>query len=106
VPQEIPATNKTRLELETRGLQSEALHAQARQPAAAGLLALSVNVGASELGTQTPLAKNVRDAALNEVDKHLIAQGLLDSKTKQVARPILDEIIAADGRRDCQRLPG
>src|SRR5438128_7937275 len=32
VPQEVPATNKTRLEIEARGLQSEAQYAQAGSP--------------------------------------------------------------------------
>ncbi|MBS1810300.1 MAG: hypothetical protein JST84_19210 [Acidobacteria bacterium] len=95
VPQEVPATNKTRLEAETRGLQSEALYAQAKQRTSVGIsgvAALSLNTAAVDLGTSTPLSKAVRDAALNDVDKQLIAQGLLDAKTKLVARAVLDEI--------------
>lgn len=95
VPQEVPATNKTRLDIENRGLQSEALYAQTKQRTAtglAGLAVLSVNPATVELGTQAPLSKAIREAALNDVDKQLIAQGLLDAKTKQVARATLDEI--------------
>jgi hypothetical protein len=66
VPQEVPATNKNRLEFERAGLESDALyrHGEAQQVIAPG-------AGA-------PLPKNVRAAALAAVDAELVAQGLID----------------------------
>jgi hypothetical protein len=84
VPQEVPATNKERLAVEARGLQSEAQQAQVlggRGDAfgrVAVATAVTVNLAAA-LGTQEPLSKAIRDAALVEVDKQLVEQGLLDA---------------------------
>ena len=94
IPQEVPATNKERLEVETRGLQSEALYAQAlgRTVVGANRLAFVATTAATltaELGTQEPLPKATRQAALAEVDQQLVEEGLLDkvggvvSKTAQ-----------------------
>ena len=73
VPQEVPAANKTRLEIEARGLQSEALRGQAdsQQFPAAGHL---------------PLPEGIRKAALVEVDKQLISRKLLDPNTRLVSK--------------------
>ncbi len=73
VPQEVPAANKTRLEIEARGLQSETLRGQADLPqfTAAGHL---------------PLPEAIRKAALAEVDKQLISRKLLDPNTRLVSK--------------------
>jgi hypothetical protein len=81
MPQEVPAMNAKRLDIESRGLQSEALHAQAGAAPATlqsrfNLAALSVPVN-----VQTPLPDDVRKAALAEVDKQLVERKLLDPKT-------------------------
>jgi len=90
IHQDVPATAKERLEIETRGLQSEALYAQATGRTSAGLAAagtlnrlapltaVAVNPAVAELGTQEPLSKGIREAALAEVDKQLAEQGLID----------------------------
>lgn len=81
MPQEVPAMNAKRLDIESRGLQSEALNAQAGAAPATlqsrfNLAALSVPVN-----VQTPLPDDVRKAALAEVDKQLVERKLLDPKT-------------------------
>lgn len=81
MPQEVPAMNAKRLDIESRGLQSEALQAQAGAAPATlqsrfNLAALSVPVN-----VQTPLPDDVRKAALAEVDKQLVERRLLDPKT-------------------------
>lgn len=83
IHQEVPATNKARLEVEARGLQSEAQYAQALGTAgfAAGRAVFAPAAAATlvaELGTQEPLAKALRDAALAEVDKQLVEEGLIE----------------------------
>jgi len=83
IHQEVPATNKARLEVEARGLQSEAQYTQALRGGgvAVGRLALApvaVATLVTELGTQEPLTKALRDAALAEVDKQLLEEGLVE----------------------------
>jgi hypothetical protein len=86
IHQEVPATATGRLEVETRGLQSEALYAQAlggrgvvgAVSRLSPFSAVSVAALAAELGTQEPLSKATRDAALAEVDKQLVEQSLID----------------------------
>src|SRR5262245_12348772 len=59
VPQEVPATNKARLDVELRGLQSEAQYAQAAsgQLGPVGRIALAAGSGASaQISIQAPLA--------------------------------------------------
>ncbi len=90
IPQEVPATSLKRLEIETRGLQSEALHAQALAGRAddAGRVALLTarsSFAAAQLGVEQPLPKDVRDAALAEVDAQLAETGLLDKATGAVS---------------------
>ena len=88
IHQEVPATATARLEVEKRGLQSVVQYAQA--VGGGGIAgATAVNrlspflTGTSravlaELGAQEPLSKTTRDAALAEVDKQLVEQGLID----------------------------
>ena len=81
MPQEVPATNAKRLDIEARGLQSEALYAQT---GAAQLGALSrINLAALSVpvNVQMPMPDAVRKAALAEVDKQLAERRLLDPKT-------------------------
>jgi hypothetical protein len=94
IPQEVPATNKTRLEIEARGLESEAQYAQVGSPqfAALGRLGLAASAGITvQPIVGDPLPKAVRDNALAEVDHHLMepqANGvrLLDPNTKLVSK--------------------
>jgi hypothetical protein len=88
IHQEVPATAKTRLEVETQGLASVAQYAQVlgggRGAGATAVSRLSSFAPgafiavANALGTQEPLSKATRDQALAEVDKQLVEQGLID----------------------------
>jgi hypothetical protein len=88
VPQEVPATNKTRLEIEARGLQSEAQYAQASSPqfAVLGRFAAVGSAAAAPTTVQLPLPETIRKAALAEVDKQLIHRKLLDPNTHLVSK--------------------
>jgi hypothetical protein len=90
IHQEVPATSKERLEVETRGLQSEALYAQASGRAVAGgrlaFVAAPAAAVAVELGTQEPLSKATRQAAMAEVDQQLVEEGLLDKVGGSVSK--------------------
>ncbi|MSP14429.1 MAG: hypothetical protein EXR62_15935 [Chloroflexi bacterium] len=95
IPQELPATNSARLAVEARGLQSVAQYAQvfgagvtganrfAFAPAAAAL--------AADLGTQEPLPKATREAALAEVDKQLLEVGLIEAVGGDVSKRAQEE---------------
>jgi len=83
IPQEVPATNTARLDVEARGLQSETQYAQVGAPVGtpigvSRLTAVAVSPLVAELGTQDPLTKELRDAALKEVDMQLVEEGLID----------------------------
>jgi len=88
IPQEVPATNKTRLEIEARGLQSEAQYAQAGSPqfAAAGRFGLAGSIASSQITVQLPLPEGIRKVALAEVDKQLINRKLLEPNTHVVSK--------------------
>ena len=97
IQQELPATAKARIEIETRGYQSEALKRSATVPGPngiAGRTPLNTATGATlnGLGTQTPLSPDVRAKALADVDQRLIAAGLLDKATGRVGTEIKAEI--------------
>ena len=72
----MPATAKSRLEVEARGLQSEQQYRQALGGGAAGIAAGRFAVRA--FTNVEPLSDVVRDAALAEVDDDLASQGLID----------------------------
>jgi hypothetical protein len=96
IPQEVPATNANRLEVETRGLQSEQLYAQAGaaqggQFTRFGGAAVALAQPAIEVGTQIPLAAPLRRAALAEVDRQLVAQRLIDRETGLVSKQAVQE---------------
>lgn len=81
MPQEVPATNAKRLDIETRGLQSEALYSQVGAAQLGTLSRASLVALAVPVNVQTPLPDAVRKAALAEVDKQLAERKLLDLKT-------------------------
>jgi hypothetical protein len=74
VPQEVPATAKSRLEAEARGLESVAHYSHAATPGS------NVVTPAAR-----PLPSAVRQAALAEVDAELIAESLIDEATGLVS---------------------
>ena len=93
IPQEVPATASARLDIEERGLRSEALYAQA---GTAGLARLQVAGAFSPAVTLiqpgTPLPAAARKAALDEVDEALAGEGLLDPETREVSDGAKEEI--------------
>ncbi len=98
IQQEVPASAKTRIEIETRGLQSVALRRSAvagQVNGVAGRVALNTAAGAtlaSTLGTQAPLAPDLRAKALADVDQRLVAAGLLDKASLTPSKEIKLEI--------------
>ena len=87
LPQEVPATNTARLEVEARGLQSVAQYAQAgRARFAVAFEGVAFQIGGS------PLPPDVRDAAIAEVDSALVDAGLLDKKSGLPSEAIKTEI--------------
>ncbi|MEO5829111.1 MAG: hypothetical protein ABIQ36_00925 [Rhodanobacter sp.] len=81
MPQEVPATSAKRLDIETRGLQSEALYAQTGAAPALSLARFNLTALAVPPNVQTPMPDDARKAALAEVDKQLVERKLLDPKT-------------------------
>lgn len=100
VPQEVPATNSKRLDLEQAAFTSETqLRAAATAPSTpqvAGLRNVAFNPAVAEavapVGLQTPLADDLRVKALNEVDTQLLGLKLIDRKGGVVAKPVQVEI--------------
>jgi hypothetical protein len=89
IPQEVPATAKDRLDIETRGLQSEL---QYRQVGLGGTgAAVAARFAVRELVTAEPLSNAVRDAALAEVDEGLKEQGLIDKVGGVVSKRAQEE---------------
>ena len=81
MPQEVPATNAKRLDIESRGLQSEALYAQTASTQIGTLLRFNPAAQSVPVNVQIPMPDAVRKAALAEVDKQLAERKLLDPKT-------------------------
>jgi hypothetical protein len=88
IPQEVPATNTARLEVESRGLQSEAQYAQAGR----SRISLAFGAATAFQPVGAPLPPAVRNAALAEVDQALVEQGLIDQATGSVSGTIKTEI--------------
>ena len=90
IHQEVPATNTARLAVEARGLQSQAQYTQASGAVGGALgrssFAVAAVTLATELGSQDPLHKGTRDAALAEVDQQLVQEGLIDKPGGGVSR--------------------
>jgi hypothetical protein len=84
VPQEVPATNAKRLELQSAAIQSDqnlrslALGGGAAIGSGRFSTALLEAAPAVELGTQQPIPDSQRQAALKEVDSELVKQGLIE----------------------------
>lgn len=91
IPQEVPATATARLAVEERGLQSAALYAQAGNPRLAGLRAAGLAPPAAA-AAGSPIPAGARKAALEEVDRALIEEGLLDPDTREVSDKARDEM--------------
>jgi len=86
IPQEVPATATGRLDIEERGLRSEALYAQVGTPGLTGLRSADVfSPAVSLIQPGIPLPAAVRKAALDEVDEALIEEGLLDPEAREVS---------------------
>jgi hypothetical protein len=83
------------LDIEKRGLESQAQYAQfiARGNVSAGrtLFASLPRPNVSQLGTETPLPKVLRDQALAQVNAQLIENGLIDKETGKVTRQVQQE---------------
>jgi len=93
IPQELPATATARLDIEQRGLQSEALYRQALGGGVAvgsltAVLARPVAVG---LAAAEPIPADVRAAALAEVDAQLVDVGLIDKAGGAVSKKAKEE---------------
>jgi hypothetical protein len=91
VPQEVPATNSSRLAIEARGLQSEQQYAQAGSPGLAAFARFGLAGGfqpGPQAAVQLPISDAARKAALDEADKQLAARGLIDPKTGKVSTQV------------------
>lgn len=92
IAQELPATAKARLDVEQRGLQSEALYRQAFGGGlAVGGLALLARPAAAAFAAQEPIPADVRAAALAEVDAELAEAGLIDKPGGGVSKKAQEE---------------
>ncbi|HMN62367.1 MAG TPA: hypothetical protein PJ988_18520 [Anaerolinea sp.] len=99
LPQEVPATSGQRLKVEDAAIASEArMRAQAEAGSSpAGAVGFntasrfSTNAAAA-VGVQQPLADDLRNKALAEVDNQLIRQGLVDKATGLVSTKVQVEI--------------
>ncbi len=100
VPQDVPATSKTRLETLERSIQSENItRFQTGPGGVAGLNVLQATrsntiarLALPEPGMEQPLPDELRAKALEEVDAQLTAQGLIDKETRKVSKDAQREI--------------
>jgi len=97
VPQDVPATNAKRLAVQETAIQADQNFRQLAQADVAVRGAVRFNAAGAALsvqtvGTQVPLADELRVKALAEVDAQLARQGLIDKASGAVSRRILDEI--------------
>lgn len=99
LPQEVPATSGQRLKVEDAAIASEArMRAQAGAGSSpAGAVGFNVasrfsTNAAAAVGVQQPLADDLRNKALAEVDNQLIRQGLIDKATGLVSTKVQAEI--------------
>jgi hypothetical protein len=87
IPQEVPATATARLDIESRGLQSEQQYRQA----GLGAVGAAGQFAVRELVAAQALSDAARNAALNEVDQDLKKQGLIDKVGGVVSREAKEE---------------
>lgn len=103
VPQEVPATNTKRLDLQTAAINNETLLRAAATapstPQASLSRAASFNASlaatataTAQVGFQQPITEALRIKALAEVDSQLVRLKLVDRAGGVVAKPIQDEI--------------
>jgi hypothetical protein len=98
LPQDAPATNTNRLAVQERAIQADQNFQQLAQSntglgaATRFSAARTLPAEKTTLGTQIPLADDLRTKALAEVDTQLARQGLIDRATGAVSRRILEEI--------------
>jgi hypothetical protein len=97
IPQDAPATNTDRLAVQERAFQADANFRQLTQSDVAVRGATRFNaVGVADavqtLGTQIPIADELRVKALAEVDAQLTRQGLIERASGKVSPRILEEI--------------
>lgn len=88
VPQEVPATNAKRLDIQRRGLDATTLNERDAAGRGFGAAAGAAN-DAQAAGT--PVSAQLRQRALDEVDRKLIAAGIFDSSGKP-AKAFREEI--------------
>ena len=97
LPQDVPATNVKRLAVQETAIQADQNFRQLSQSnvAARGATrfeAARTLTAAQVLGTQVPLADELRTKALAEVDVQLARQGLIERASGSVSPRILEEI--------------
>jgi hypothetical protein len=105
VPQEVPATNTKRLEVQTAAIQADAnlrsLAAVGSTPQVAASRLASFNAGlagagavatATSVGFQLPIGDALRVKALAEVDAALVKQGLINKVGGVASDKIINEI--------------
>ncbi len=97
VPQDVPATNVKRLAVQETAIQADQNFRQLSQSnvAAGGATrfeAARTLTAAQFLGTQVPLADELRTKALAEVDVQLARQGLIERANGSVSTRVLAEI--------------
>ncbi len=97
VPQDVPATNVKRLAVQETAIQADQNFRQLSQSnvAARGATrfeAARTLTAAQTLGTQVPLADELRTRALAEVNAQLARQGLIERANGSVSTQILQEI--------------
>ena len=97
LPQDVPATDTKRLATQETAIQADQNFRQLAQnnlPAggASRFDAARTLTAAQVLGTEVPLADELRVKALAEVDAQLAKQGLIERATGKVSNRILEEI--------------
>lgn len=97
LPQDVPATDLKRLAVQETAIQADQNFRQLSQSnlAAGGVTrfeAARTLTAAQVLGTQVPLADEVRTKALAEVDLQLARQGLIERANGSVSTRVLQEI--------------
>jgi len=87
LPQSVPAVAKSRLEIERNDRISRQEGLEARSPfVRAGLFGGRAIAATAVVAEPVPLPEAEAKAALDQVDKELVAAGLLDDKTHEVSK--------------------
>jgi len=96
IPQEVPATNTSRLEIQQRALQSEVQLKQAQLTSNTGFAAANTGpfLAARVINPNAdtaPIEQEVRTAAIKEVDTELAKAGILD-RSGNITKEIISEL--------------